>query len=228
MAGALVAPYVAGGISAFAGAVASIQGGASNLLNGGAMGGTGSMTFTGDTMLLSLTVGLNGTGAMSLSGNGFVLAMSIKLDGTGSWSLTGNGNNLAMIVPFEGAGSFSLTGISDLRELLSLSGAWTPFTELSPQSLADAVWEAEAAAHDNAGTMGEKMNGAGSAGNPWTEVIESGLSAADVLRIILSVQAGETTFDGTLFKFKSQDGLIDRVSATMTGSERTAVAVNGA
>jgi hypothetical protein len=43
----------------------------------------------------------------------------------------------------------------------------TPFTELSPQSLADAVWSAQADENNLVGTMGEKLNDAGAAGNPW-------------------------------------------------------------
>jgi hypothetical protein len=43
----------------------------------------------------------------------------------------------------------------------------TPFTELSPQSLADAVWSAQADENNLVGTMGEKLNDAGAGGNPW-------------------------------------------------------------
>lgn len=49
----------------------------------------------------------------------------------------------------------------------------TPFTTLSPESLASAVWNAEAAAYNASGTMGQKMNGAGSAGDPWTTDLDS-------------------------------------------------------
>lgn len=44
----------------------------------------------------------------------------------------------------------------------------TPFTTLSPESLAAAVWNALAAQFNVSGTMGNKLNGAGSAGDPWT------------------------------------------------------------
>jgi hypothetical protein len=46
-----------------------------------------------------------------------------------------------MIVPFEGSGSVAqVSGASDLRGLLSMAGEWTPFTDLSPQGLANAIW----------------------------------------------------------------------------------------
>jgi hypothetical protein len=44
----------------------------------------------------------------------------------------------------------------------------SPFTTLSPETLAAAVWNAIATNYNNAGTMGNKMNSAASAGDPWT------------------------------------------------------------
>lgn len=43
----------------------------------------------------------------------------------------------------------------------------TPFTSLSPESLAASVWNSVAAQFNNSGTMGNKLNSAGSAGDPW-------------------------------------------------------------
>lgn len=49
----------------------------------------------------------------------------------------------------------------------------TPFTELSPENLAAAVWSALASQYNSSGTMGQKLNGAGSAGDPWTTDLTS-------------------------------------------------------
>jgi len=49
-----------------------------------------------------------------------------------------------------------------------MSASITPFTELSPQNLAAEVWNSIAADFNTAGTMGNKMNSAASAGDPWT------------------------------------------------------------
>jgi hypothetical protein len=114
----------------------------------------------------------------------------------------------------------------------TLSADITPFTELSPQSLSNAVWSSQAALYNSSGTMGEKLNSAGSSVNPWTEVIEGVLSAKDVLRILLAVQAGTSEIidngNGTAtVRFKSQDGGINRVEAEMDGSERISVSLDG-
>lgn len=50
----------------------------------------------------------------------------------------------------------------------SMAGAVTPFTELSPEGLAGAVWGAIASENNISGTMGAKINAAASAGDPWT------------------------------------------------------------
>jgi hypothetical protein len=49
-----------------------------------------------------------------------------------------------------------------------LQGSITPYTELSPQTLAAEVWSASAAAYNESGTMGFKVNSAASAGDPWS------------------------------------------------------------
>jgi len=131
----------AGSMSALRTIAAMVEG-ASNLLQGGPMEGTASVVeLTGESGL-SLVVGMEGTAVVAtLTGDNIVLKLTIGLDGSGSISLTGDGNNLAMIVPFEGSGSVAqVSGASDLRGLLSMAGEWTPFTDLSPQGLANAIW----------------------------------------------------------------------------------------
>jgi hypothetical protein len=156
-------PLKAGSLSSLQ-RIATVAEGTSNLLQGGPMEGTGSITITGENMNLSLIVGLEGTSSITLTGENLVLALTIGLSGNGEWSLTGDTSSLSMIVPMEGLGSFTVTGVSDLRGLLSLSGEWTPFTELSPEGLANAVWNSLAASYNSSGTMGSALNAAGSGG----------------------------------------------------------------
>lgn len=49
----------------------------------------------------------------------------------------------------------------------------TSETPLSPNALAAAVWNSLAADFNVSGTMGQKLNGAGSAGDPWTTDLSS-------------------------------------------------------
>jgi hypothetical protein len=140
-------------------------GGTSNVLSGGPMIGTAPVvSFTGDSGL-SMVVSMSGTAVVaSLTSSGITLALTIGLSGEGTWSLTGT-SGLSMIVPVEGTGSVaSVSGTSDLRGILSLSGEWTPFTELSPEGLASAVWNSMLTEYQTTGSAGKALSTASSGG----------------------------------------------------------------
>ena len=171
-------PIVAGGMS---GRGYTEITGAGSLLQGGPMTGSGSITLTPGAPILSLTVSFSGTGAITMTGAG-ALKLTIGLTGNGTWTLTGSGS-LAMIVPFSGAGSFGMTGAATLKGNLSMVGSWTPFSTLSPENLAAAVWEALATDYNAAGTMGGKLNAAGSGGVDLAALAAAVLAAAQATPI---------------------------------------------
>ncbi len=114
----------------------------------------------------------------------------------------------------------------------SISADINSNTPLSPNSLAAAVWGALAIDNDEPGTMGELLNSSGAAANPWLEVIESGLTAAEVLRIILAVQAGKTNIvdnggGSATVTFRDVADTKNRVEADMQDSERIDVTLDG-
>ena len=188
--------------------------------------GDGSLTAIGGLIVQALA-DLTGSGEISSANLQAFLAAVAALSGTGSISsstLTGIG---AMLLALSGSGtvtsaSSTLTAIGELEAALLVTG-----TGLSTANVGQAVWAALAASNNTTGTMGEKLNDAGSASNPWTEVIESGLTAAEILKIILAVQAGKTTISGSDVSFRDVDDTKDRVFAEMTGSERTTVTLDG-
>lgn len=84
------------------------------------------------------------------------------------------------------------------------------------------VWGALAASNNEPGTMGEKINDAGSASNPWTEVIESGYTAAQLMRLMLAMSQGNATgLENGAPKFYSVDGATVRIEATYVNGVRT-------
>jgi hypothetical protein len=95
---------------------------------------------------------------------------------------------------------------------------------LTTANVGPAVWAALASQNNDPGTMGEKLNDAGSASNPWTEVIESGYTAAEILRLLAAVAQGNATGleDGSPV-FKGIDGTTDRVTATYADGTRVIV-----
>jgi hypothetical protein len=101
----------------------------------------------------------------------------------------------------------------------------------SAYDIAQEIWQAQATQYNSTGTMGEKLNGAGTAGNPWTEVIESGLTAGQVMKIIASVLAGKTVITdlgggNATVVFRDINDTKDVVTADMEGSKRTDVTLN--
>jgi hypothetical protein len=133
-------PAIRAGSMAARKPLAAVDGSAS-LLNGGPMEGAAALCTVDSSAGLSLVVGLAGTAlVLTVTGDGGTLSLTIGLDGAASMAFTGGGA-LSMIVPFEGTGSVAqVSGASDLRGLLSMAGEWTPFTDLSPQGLANAIW----------------------------------------------------------------------------------------
>lgn len=191
-------PVKAGGISAWNDPVAQLSM-TGALLQGGPMEGTGSMEFTVPDGSLSMVISMSGNVAIAtLTGESMVLRLTVGLSGNGAFQLTGT-NNLALIVPFEGAGTVLTmgAGATDLRGLLSMEGEWSPFTELSPEGLANAVWSSLAAQYNDAGTMGNKLNSASAAGDPWGADLSSypAGTAGSHLAILAKINRNKTISD---------------------------------
>lgn len=219
-------PYLAGGMAGIARCELTATG---DMLQGGPMVGSFAATSTAGPASLSLIVGMDGAFAAGSDFDGVTLAMTVGM--SGSWSSTSDfAALLAMIVPFAGAFSADADFSADLKGRLSMEGSWSPYTELSPENLAASVWNSLAASFNAPGTMGELLNGAGSAGDPWIANIEGTHNAREVLRVLLAVAAGDAQVPPGVgaFTFKSQDGETDRVVGTIDESgERVVSVVDG-
>jgi hypothetical protein len=134
--GAYVLPIRAGSVSSWQSQI--IFTGSGDVLAGGPMIGSGSLTLVG-TGDISLITSLSGTTSATFVGSGSV-ALTIGMGGSGAITFSGN-SGLSMIIPVEGSGFITFAGSGDVRSRLSMSGSWSPFTTLSPESLATAVWQ---------------------------------------------------------------------------------------
>jgi hypothetical protein len=126
---------------------------------------TGSGDFAATAgLIVSAILALVGSGDITLAAQGRVSA-SITMTGSGDLDATASGLASALL---------ALTGAGDLDALAmgyanaSLEIVVTG-TGLTTANVGQAVWAAIAALNNTPGTMGEKLNGAGSAGNPWTD-----------------------------------------------------------
>jgi hypothetical protein len=188
---------------------------------------SGSTTITIDgTASGGLIVGATGTATISINGTAAIVA---SLNATGTATITIDGNAaLGAIASVTGETTLTVNGHSAIMGLGYLTGTTIETGELTPAGIASAVWSAIAADNDASGTMGEKLNGAGSAGNPWTEVIESGLTAAEVMRILAAAMTGTSQKTGSTIVFKGLDGTTDRITGSFDADgNRTGVIVDG-
>ena len=188
--------------------------------------GSTSITFTVPNADLQLVVSASGSTSITFSTSAD-LAGALAAVGNADISFTVPNATLGAIINAEGNAPITWSLSATPRAIGVLSGDITPFTELSPQSLADAVWSALANAYTASGTMGELLNSAGSAADPLLGTVEGTLTLRDVQRILLAVAAGNATgLEGSTMVFKSQDGATDRVAATYSSGARTVTTVD--
>lgn len=219
-------PYKPGAMSSFTNLVVTVTPGTLNLAAGRNISGDTTVTITvnpADGQLIVSAVGSTSI-TFNLAAN---LAGALSASGSTAVTFTVNNATLGAIVDAVGATLVQFSASATPRATGNLSGDITPFTELSPQSLSAAVWEALASAYNTPGSMGELLNSAGAAADPLLGVVEGGLTLRDVLRILLAVNAGDATgLEGSTMVFKSQDGTVDRVEATYTSGSRNVTSVD--
>lgn len=133
----------------------------------------------------TITFSATGTGGLIVSGSGsstisFSPTATIVSIVSGSGSATVTFSPTATIGAdafLTGSTTVSFTGSMQSYAVGYLSGTATNETEFSADALARAVWDAVASDFNLAGSMGEKLNDAGSAGNPWASLLASNNSA---------------------------------------------------
>lgn len=144
---------------------------------------TGSGTITGSLSLviqLACNILASGTISASLVGK---LEMASALAGEGD--LTSSLNLIAFVVS-ELTGSGTISGT--FKGNASLAADISSSSTLSPESLAAAVWNSIAASFNTAGTMGNKMNSAASAGDPWSTTLPASYTGTQAGAILSEIE----------------------------------------
>jgi len=187
--------------------------------------GTGELDAIGG-LVVQLLADLIGSGEISDADLKAFLQAVASLTGSGvaAGTRTGIGALISALTGDGTAETSTATGTGELDADLVVTG-----TGLTTGNVGAAVWAALAAANNVTGTMGEKLNDAGSGSNPWTEVIESGFTAAEILRILAAVLAGKVSGAGLGTEtFVGIDGTTDRVVSTVdSNGNRTSVTLDG-
>ena len=153
-----------------------------------AINGSGTITLA-DLMILMVVVceaSIQGSGSVSSANLILPLNVSSTINGSGSTSTASLDSISAMVSNISNSGtitqaqiktfSYFITNVIGSGTLAAIGKAscemnceMTSAGDLvTPQSCAQAVWSALAAAFNESGTMGNKVNSASAAGDPWT------------------------------------------------------------
>ena len=175
---------------------------------------TGSGTISGSlSLIVRLACNILASGNISASLVG-KLEMASALAGQGQ--LTASLNLLAFVVSsITGSGTISGT----FKGNASLSADISSSSTLSPENLAAAVWNSIAASFNTAGTMGNKMNSAASAGDPWSTSLPASYTGTQAGNILAQIQ---TLVD----ELHQLEGLKNGVPMTVTPTNRSVGTIN--
>ena len=114
-------------------------------------------------LIVSASVSMNASATLSAAAAG-IASGSTSMSATASLAIDSAGIAFGSVAMAASAAlAIDSTGIG------SMTVDMQPYTELSPQSLAAAVWSSLAADNNDAGSMGEKLNDAGGAADPWDD-----------------------------------------------------------
>lgn len=147
------------------------------------LNGSGTVSAANLSLIIQLAcTDLLGSGTLSASMSGLVQLAS-TLAGVGE--ITSALQLLAFVASnLTGTGAITAT----LRGTATLEAEITPFTTLSPENLAASVWNSVAASFNSSGTMGEKLNNAASAGDPWGTALPGSYASGEAGQILAQIQ----------------------------------------
>jgi hypothetical protein len=143
---------------------------------------TGAVT---QTLLIRTMLGDPLNMAITTSGGTITLSSGTVTIGT---NIDKTGYSLAAAQTFNMTGNITgnVSGTIGSVTIVADKTGYSLLATTSTTAIADAVWDEAIAGHTGAGSTGEALNNASSAGNPWATDISSGYTgqAGEVLRLI--------------------------------------------
>lgn len=163
-------PQKPGGLSAYSeAATATVTPGALVLAEGRNIAGSTTITVTVDDAQLELVVSATGSATITWTQTG-TLAGALSATGTAPITFTVDAATLGAIIDAVASASCAVTGSATPSALGHLEGDILPYTELSPEALAVAVWEYAQRDVNITQVNGITVDGSGTGGDPWGPV----------------------------------------------------------
>lgn len=169
-------------------------------------GAPAAFSITTNTPLLTASINGAGSSSFEVTTGTPILGAIASLVAESAITVSGNASS---ILPEDdssplrtASATLTITGSLERYAVGHMEGSALPYTELSPQSLAGAV---------------------------WSQVLEAGYTAEEIVRILAAVAAGSATgLEGSDPQFLGLDGSTVRVDGTYLGGTRTIDILNGA
>jgi hypothetical protein len=195
-------PLKPGGMSAYVGTNVTFTLGSLLMAAGRNVAGTTSITFAVPDAALQLVVSATGTTSVTFSTSGN-LAGALEATGSTSIAFTIGTATLGAIIDATAATTMTFSAAVTANGLGFMEGDITPFTELSPENLASAVANLQ---------------------------IDGEYTLSDILKILVAVAAGKSDIDTSgadpVVTFRDLNDILNRVTATMAGSERATITLD--
>lgn len=134
------------------------------------------------SIVASLNATINGLGTVTAALVGSI-AMEAALNGTSNVSAQLNliSNMVATMV---GSGTISTASLNG--KLSMEADIFVNQSEATVIQIVEAVWNALAADYNTSGTMGAKLNSAGSSGDPWSTILPGGYTGDEAGALLLA------------------------------------------
>lgn len=241
----------AGGMSSYGGILGSGGVSAGNLAGGlnavAPLTGSGDITTANCALILSAVAALTGSGNITTASLNAIVDAMAALSGSGSVAASASALGL-MGSPLTGSGTLTATSgaLGSMSSSINVSGDL-----LTTVNVAAAVWGAIAAASNEAGSMGEKLNDAGAGGDPWSTdlpgayaantaghrlgnmttavwafLMSNGYSSKECIDLLTAIAAGKTDVSGNTATFRDLSDSRDAVVAVLSGNERTTITLD--
>jgi hypothetical protein len=199
---AWILPYKPGGMSAYVGTNIAFTMGDLLMAAGVNVDGATTITFTVADAALELVVSATGSTTVTFTTSGG-LAGALDAAGSTTFTFTVATATLGAIIDATASTTLTFSTTATPKALGNMEGDISPFTELSPENLAQAVANLE---------------------------IDGTYTLSDILKILVAVAAGKSDIDTAgpdpVVTFRDLNDTLDRITATMAGSERATVTID--
>ena len=151
-----------------------------------ALTGSGGISAAALSLIVQLAAALTGSGTISTATLQAISSLSAALSGSGSISAAALSLIVSLQADLTGSGTLTaaLRGTASLEADITVTG-----TGLTTANVGQAVWAALAAVNNDPGTMGEKLNDAGAAGDPWSTVLPGSYTGSEAGALLDQIQS---------------------------------------